>query len=80
MYVCLCNGVTEKDIQQAIAQGASSVEEVMRRTGAGTGCGTCCATIAAMVEAAVEAPRPRMGAGLRELFPSVHLHAGDPRS
>jgi bacterioferritin-associated ferredoxin len=49
MYVCLCNGVTERDILEAIEAGASSVEEVGHCTGAGTRCGTCVRTLAAMV-------------------------------
>jgi bacterioferritin-associated ferredoxin len=52
MYVCLCLGVTDKDIENVISEGASSLEEVMYCTGAGTRCGSCRATVAAMVEAA----------------------------
>ncbi len=55
MYVCLCNGITDRDIRESIADGASSVEEVMYLTGAATRCGSCMATIAAMVDQ--EAPR-----------------------
>jgi bacterioferritin-associated ferredoxin len=55
MYVCLCNGITDRDIRETIAEGASSVEEVMYLTGAATRCGSCRATIAAMVDQ--EAPR-----------------------
>jgi len=28
MYVCICNGVTERDIHQAIDEGASSVRDL----------------------------------------------------
>jgi bacterioferritin-associated ferredoxin len=55
MYVCLCIGVTDRDIRETIAEGASSVEEVMYVTGAATRCGSCLSTVAAMVEQ--EAPR-----------------------
>ena len=55
MYVCLCNGITDHDIRATLAEGASSVDEVMYMTGAATRCGSCLATIAAMVEQ--EAPR-----------------------
>jgi bacterioferritin-associated ferredoxin len=50
MYVCLCTGVTERDILDAIDAGANSVEEVAHCTGAGTRCGTCRRAVAAMVE------------------------------
>ena len=46
MYVCLCKGVSDKDIKQLVSAGACSVEEIMRCSGAGTGCGTCIGEIA----------------------------------
>ncbi len=51
MYVCLCHGVTDREIRETIAEGASSVEEVAHCTGAGTRCGSCISQIAHMVEA-----------------------------
>ncbi|MFO0756910.1 MAG: (2Fe-2S)-binding protein [Byssovorax sp.] len=50
MYVCLCQGVTDRDIHQAIDEGASSVEEIMYLTRAGTRCGSCIPTIRAILE------------------------------
>ena len=50
MYVCLCAGVTDREIYETLAEGASSVEEVAHCTGAGTHCGSCRATLARMVE------------------------------
>ncbi len=41
MYVCLCNGVTDKDIAKAVAAGADGLEVVQELTGAATGCGSC---------------------------------------
>jgi bacterioferritin-associated ferredoxin len=41
MIVCLCHGVTERDLEKVIEEGASTVEEVGQRCGAGTDCGTC---------------------------------------
>jgi bacterioferritin-associated ferredoxin len=49
MYVCLCMGVTDRDVADAISDGASSVQEVMGRTGAGTRCGSCAPSIASLV-------------------------------
>jgi bacterioferritin-associated ferredoxin len=57
MYVCLCTGLTNHDIRQAIASGASSVEEVTGRTGAGTHCGACVASVKALVASADDVPR-----------------------
>ena len=58
MYVCLCLGVTDRQIQKTIANGASSVEEIMDCTGAGTRCGSCRSSLASMVGKEDEAPRP----------------------
>lgn len=41
MIVCLCHAVRDRDLDAAIAEGASTVEEVGRACGAGTGCGAC---------------------------------------
>jgi NAD(P)H-nitrite reductase large subunit len=39
--VCRCNGVTRERIEIAVHSGATSVEDIIRRTRATTGCGTC---------------------------------------
>jgi bacterioferritin-associated ferredoxin len=54
MYVCLCLGVTDHQLRETVADGATSPEEVMYCTGAGTRCGTCRATVAAIVEEELE--------------------------
>ncbi len=41
MYVCLCNGVTERDIRQTAAAGCRTMAELTMRTGCGAGCGSC---------------------------------------
>ncbi|MCH8493519.1 MAG: bacterioferritin-associated ferredoxin [Idiomarina sp.] len=45
MYVCLCKSVTDKQISQAVANGASSVRDLRQQFGLGSQCGkcTCCA-------------------------------------
>lgn len=49
MYVCLCTGVTDKQIRKTLSEGACTVEEVMLCTGAGTRCGSCRSSIAELV-------------------------------
>ena len=39
--VCECFGVTNGQVQDAVKEGASTLEEVAEKTGAGTGCGGC---------------------------------------
>jgi bacterioferritin-associated ferredoxin len=40
MYVCLCKGITDKDIRNA-AKGASSSREILKNLGVATDCGIC---------------------------------------
>ena len=39
MYVCLCHGVTDKQIRQAADEGVREVHALTMRTGLGSGCG-----------------------------------------
>lgn len=41
MYVCLCNGITERSVRQAAAEGVCSLSELTRRTGCADSCGSC---------------------------------------
>lgn len=41
MYVCICHGVTEKEIQIAAKLGANSLQDLQQMTGSATGCGSC---------------------------------------
>jgi bacterioferritin-associated ferredoxin len=41
MYVCLCQGISEKHLRQAILDGARSFEKLQSRTGVATCCGAC---------------------------------------
>ena len=33
MYVCICNGITDKQIRAAVAEGATSLEQLEARLG-----------------------------------------------
>jgi bacterioferritin-associated ferredoxin len=57
MYVCLCLGVSDRDVRRAVEGGACTAAEVSACTGAGTKCGSCRSTVAALV-AAHGAPEP----------------------
>ena len=39
--LCLCRGVTEEEIQRAVATGAETLEEVCAATGCCMRCGAC---------------------------------------
>ena len=41
MYVCLCNGVTERAIKAAAESGARTLSDLKVMTGCATTCGSC---------------------------------------
>ena len=41
MYVCLCHGVTDGQIREAIYEGCCSYRDVRDSLGVGTQCGKC---------------------------------------
>ncbi len=46
MYVCICHAVTDKQIRQAAAKGASTVMDLTNELGVAAGCGSCRETAA----------------------------------
>lgn len=47
--ICYCKGVTLGNILTAIEEGATSLVEVMDKTGAGSACGRCVDRIEAII-------------------------------
>ncbi|MCJ8146102.1 bacterioferritin-associated ferredoxin [Acinetobacter sp. A3.8] len=41
MYVCLCRGITDQDIKNAMQNGAESIRDVREMLDLGTCCGRC---------------------------------------
>ena len=41
MYICICNGVTERQLKECALSGAKSLDELAFQLGVGTGCGRC---------------------------------------
>ena len=48
MYVCICKGITDSDIRNAVADGADSMQSIRQQTGVSTQCGQC-SSLAKMV-------------------------------
>ena len=55
MIVCLCRGVSERQVETAVAKGAATVDDVSRACGAGSDCGACRYLLAALIEDACSA-------------------------
>ncbi len=49
--ICTCKQVTDVDIEEAVLEGATTLDLVKKKTTAGTGCGTCIADIEKIIEA-----------------------------
>jgi len=56
--VCVCNGVTEKDIFGILKRGARNLEDVKKFTSAATGCGRCKSETEAIVQQHIESKSP----------------------
>ena len=50
MIVCSCQATSDRTVRAAIASGASSIDEVARRCGAGARCGGCWPTLARLLD------------------------------
>ena len=57
VYVCVCNGITDRQVRDVAAAGCRSVAELTMRTGAGAGCGSCLELAAQILEEANSANR-----------------------
>ena len=50
MYVCLCKGITDRQLRSAVHDGASSFRQVSQSTGCATQCGQCACMAKEIVE------------------------------
>lgn len=69
MIICICHGVSDRQIHQAIREGACSLEEISRCNGAGSDCGSCIKKLRKMVDSQPIAERethPAIEAPLRQ--------------
>jgi bacterioferritin-associated ferredoxin len=65
MYICLCRGVTDSAIRQAVDEGVRSYKELSRKTGCGTECGTCVDFTRSLLDEALRSTRIEAPQGLR---------------
>lgn len=52
MYLCICNAITDGDVERAVSHGCSSVGEVFRHLGERPNCGRCIPEICRTVQQA----------------------------
>ncbi|MCG8393034.1 MAG: bacterioferritin-associated ferredoxin [Pseudomonadales bacterium] len=41
MYVCICKGITDNQIREAVGDGCDSLRDLRRELGVGSQCGKC---------------------------------------
>ncbi|MBM3484317.1 MAG: hypothetical protein FJX66_13590 [Alphaproteobacteria bacterium] len=54
MYVCLCNGITDREAERAVASGARKPAQVYASLGARPQCGRCRTAIKEMLARGIE--------------------------
>jgi bacterioferritin-associated ferredoxin len=52
VYVCHCRAVTDHVIKDEVSRGASSIDDLAARCGAGSRCGGCWPALEALLHAA----------------------------
>ena len=50
MYICVCGGVTEQQVRDAVCGGAWSVSDLSARLGVAVACGCCRALASQLVD------------------------------
>jgi len=55
MIVCVCHGINEKAIHEAVENGASTMSDLACQTGVGTCCGKCTDCARAVLDEALGA-------------------------
>ena len=58
MYVCLCNALTDRQVRQAVADGASRPREVYGACGCRAQCSSCARAVLAAIRDAAAALAP----------------------
>ena len=41
MFICVCNAITERQVQEAVTSGAASLSDLEAQLGVGACCGCC---------------------------------------
>ncbi|MEM6584047.1 MAG: bacterioferritin-associated ferredoxin [Pseudomonadota bacterium] len=56
MYVCLCRGITDKQVRDAAKSGHQSIEEMREALGIASQCGQCSGLVEELIANSVTAP------------------------
>jgi bacterioferritin-associated ferredoxin len=70
VYICLCNALTDKQVRQAVADGASRPRDVYGACGCRAQCGTCARAVLASIRDAAAVLAPPVGGRAARPTPS----------
>ncbi|HXK40000.1 MAG TPA: (2Fe-2S)-binding protein [Candidatus Paceibacterota bacterium] len=62
MYVCLCHGISDRQIRDVVRRGAESLDEVQAHLPVASCCGCCEDVAREMIESIVESPERSVAA------------------
>ncbi|GAA5215734.1 (2Fe-2S)-binding protein [Corallincola platygyrae] len=54
MFVCICHGITDTQLKQAVADGAERLADVKRSLGVATQCGNCACKAKQVIQVALD--------------------------
>jgi bacterioferritin-associated ferredoxin len=65
MFICICNAITERQVQSAVAEGAATLSDLQAVLGIATCCGCCAETAGEYLPGGryCGLPNPRQQAG-----------------
>jgi len=75
MYVCVCNAVTERHIDEAVSEGASTLRELRDRLGVAGECGRCAVCARDCLRSALAEQTPTAKPALTGFVPSFSFAA-----
>ncbi|MFC3912991.1 (2Fe-2S)-binding protein [Pseudaeromonas sharmana] len=58
MYICLCQGVTDRDITDLLQQGGVGMRQLRQQLKVGSQCGRCTCTVRQMVNSFYQIAEP----------------------
>ncbi|AYH45430.1 MULTISPECIES: (2Fe-2S)-binding protein [Rhodocyclales] len=73
MYVCICNAVTERHIDEAVSEGVSTLRELRTRLGVAGECGRCASCARDCLRAAMAEQTTNANAAMAVFAPSYSL-------
>ncbi|MER1966660.1 (2Fe-2S)-binding protein [Castellaniella sp. GW247-6E4] len=77
MYICVCNAISERQVQEAVAQGAQALSDLQASLGVATCCGHCAETAAEYLPGGRYAAAPALD--LASLAPSTVFEGREVR-